>query len=313
MNHKNHLTYNGTPVNTILEHYKNPPKPSEKNPLFPLFPQGFNFQNNDDKLLSSLHALFQKEIILSQHYSRKDYSFEDMLQTQFYLDRLDFLESIKYANNTVNPRKLLLHYLHSNYDYAACISLIKKATKKSTLKTTDNINKLIVPSQTGQPSPSASIRNHLNNFLEKQIKGYFKDKLYTNTTSSPKKIFYLPAYKIPEFLLFFSFFDGRNFENSFKQLNPDKLPTFSEKNSYSEAAYNTVLEKAKELYSLKDYDSSFFISTIHQCNKKFLFAKLNRLKHYYDLYQSDKILNSLISKFHLEKEDLKKALKKKHI
>lgn len=135
--------------------------------------------------------------------------------------------------------------------------------------------------------------------------GLFSSKL------NNKRRFFLPFYEIPEFLLRFSFYDGRKFSNNDSQESSKKLPTFKSKNQYSELSYQIVLDKTKKLYSSLSDWQPFVISTLYRCDTIFLFQKLEIFKRYYEMYQSSSLLTEIMRKYRIpytDVEDVKNTI-----
>lgn len=240
------------------------------------------------------------------------YTYPDMMQTQARLQNLDFLQALKFSGYVTNARKLLQKYLRNNYDFLSCISLINRKENGigDILSPADDIMPNVkihnFADMKDQPSPTMSIRNHLGIFLGKQI-SYYKNMQHncytaiepdTSITSSNKPL-YLSIYQIPESLLLFTLFDGRDFGHCHSQKNKDKLPPHKKERSFSEFSYQIALKKFQEYTSETDANCPLALSTIFRCDNIFLFYKLDHLLHYFKLYLSDYFLDTLIHKFKL--------------
>lgn len=268
-----------------------------------------------------LKCLSQYENILLQRKVcelPRRYTCDDMVKMQACLENLDFLEALKFSGYATNARKLLQKYLYSHYDFLSCdlLSDRKDLCVKNILHSTDvigsNIETLSFDDMKDSESPPKSIRTHFNNFLANQI-NYRHIQCSCNTSIEPctfettsaninnisNERFYLSVYQIPEFLLLFTFFDGRDFDHCFSQFNSNKLPPHKESRRFSEFSYQVVLKKFQEYISKSDNICPLTLSTIFRCDSIFLFYKLNFLLDYYNLYLSDYFLDTLIRRFNL--------------
>lgn len=277
----------------------------------------------NDKTKTYLSDMLQYEQILYQGNTspvKRLYSFENMLQVQGCMENLDLLEAIKYSEYIVNARKLLHKYLHSKYNLSSCnlLDQISDLSLKERFCYTDIITStatlLSFDDEKNQPSPSKSIRMYLNHFLAMHTNDFsqiqcglftvpFSNKVIVPGYSEPSfdrlinTRLFLPAYKIPEFLLHFTFWDGRNFEHTASQINPNKLPPVNEKKHYSKYSYQIALNKFQELISEPEYLCPYKMCTLFRCDNIFLVYRLNALLYYYKLYLSDSFLDSMMQHY----------------
>lgn len=317
MYQNNSITYKDTPIYTIND-LSELVKSEEQNKTYFKIINGNKIHTKDASMKTIFETMLQRESWLQNinvYTENIPYTFEDMLETQANLEALVFLETVKYAANYVNARQLLQQYLHSKYNFSDCISLYKTyIDKKDIIKPNEKIadHKTTIPNykQKNQPSPTKSIRQHLCKYLSKQMNSNIESGLYSSKENN-KRRFFLPFYEIPEFLLRFSFYDGRDFSHSDSQESTEKLPTFKSKNQYSELSYQIILEKTKELYSSLSEWQPFEISTLYRCDTIFLFQKLELLKRYYTWYQSPYVYDKIMQEHRIpytKIEQLKKIL-----
>ncbi len=295
MNSENSISYKGIPIKTTQNLRKSTTS-------------RFSVTNVTNQYLL---RILQFECILYQgninDFERR-YSLNDMLRVQSYLENLDLLEFIKYSDYSINARKLLHKYLHSQYNFSVCdlLTQIPSLTIKEKFIATDNIISnnipLIFDDEKNQPSPSKSVRHYLNQYLSLQMDAVSKMRygLYCPTTKTGQvdqianTSFFLPAYKVPDFLLAFTFADGRNFEHTVSQINPKKMPPFNKTRSCSEYSYQIVLNKINDFMTQTKIISPYKKSALFRFDNIFSFYRLNALSYYYQLYLSDPFLDLML-------------------
>lgn len=295
----------------------------------------YNSYSNDENCIyiesfirDSLSLLKSKESILQQNNTNaptRRYTFEDMIKVQDSLCVLNLLETVKYMDNCVNARALLHRFLYSNYDLKQC-SIIDADIKKYKGRTTSerDLISINIPIKYGdillafhdeinQVSPSKSIRNQLQNYLlsnrnllvpsatsRNLIDSPLKqDNQDVSTTFNSKVRFFLPIQQIFEFLLFFTYYDGRDFSSIHLQKNRNRLPKAKPRNTNSEFSYHIVLELMDTLYNPQSLCNPFTLNQQYRCDQVFLSRKLNVLYYYYELYTSDLVLDEIIRNYNL--------------
>lgn len=255
------------------------------------------------------------------------YLFKSMLEAQECLEALDFLETIKYSRNVVNPRQLLDKYLYLHCDFSSCASSIHKLLQEKNsmidvLHSEDSIGSpehpLSFPKEDVESSYARSIRNHISNFLanismsddaQSQL-GLRAIALPPDKKNTTKRKYILPLYEAFELLLLFTFYDGRDFSHVEFQKNQDKLPPHKSGNRFSLLSYDLVLQNLSVLYPDASKGVPYVISTLYRCDKVFLFQKLNRFHVYYDMYQNSRTLERIKLRYPLsgDTETIKNAL-----
>lgn len=231
----------------------------------------------------------------------RNYTLKDMLLVQEYLKALDCLETIKYNPYATYARQMLYKYLYSKYNISACNLLFQSRNKMSKIKfsskekISSSITLLSFDEMHKEKTPTKSIRKHISDFLSKYTVFYESmntkcEDIPQTTQNLPKERFCLSLYEVPIFLLLFTFFDRRNFENTASQKSPNGLPRG--KLVSNETAYKITFNKAQEIYNV--YRTfPLYKSYAWRLDNIFLFHKFNRLLEYYNLYLSKPIIDTI--------------------
>lgn len=269
-----------------------------------------------------------EHILMAQICPEKcPYLFKSMLEAQECLEALDFLETMKYACNVMNPRQLLNRYLYSHYDFSSCTSAIHRLHQEESSiidmlhprKPIGNPKPtLLFPEQDVQSSYARSVRNHINTYLTNvSISDDAHGQLGIRTIISrpdrnniTKRSFILPLYEAFLLLLLFTFYDGRDFSHVHSQKNEEELPPHKPGKRFSSLSYDLILQKLSVLYPDAQKEVPYVISTLYRCDKIFLFQKLNRLHYYYDMYQNSYTLERIKLRYPLsgDAETIRNAL-----
>ncbi|MCD7815314.1 MAG: hypothetical protein LUH12_01000 [Bacteroides sp.] len=268
------------------------------------------------------HCIFTEEFLIQQRngenklynlpFLSRDYTLSEMLEAQIYLGALDFLESVKYASFYTNARKLIQGYLKSGYDINSCCLLYKlhqEDFSKNAIQSITAGTRILYNTQTvkyeiesNQPSPGGSVRAHIGNFLDR-IYSYNNIGLFTlkSPKSNPDNSagssiqYFLPVSMIPDFLLLFTYYDGRNFDNRASE----KAPRFDKSHSLSKDSYILTLTKMQELFNNNAFQySGNRLSTIIHLNSFFLNLKLKRLELYKNFYTGNEFLDHITRNYH---------------
>lgn len=258
--------------------------------------------------------MFRFETVLNQQLLANygPYSFKSMLEAQDCLAALDFLETIKYSPNIVDPKKLLTEYLYSKYNFSHFVSVVirDKFSKINILlpgaKIITDKNNFSFPTEFFPENHVESTSTYLTSYLTNAYKASYGvynqtglKRLASNTSFS------LPLYECLEFLLLFTFYDGRNFE--FR--TSEKIPRRNPKNQFSHLSYKLALYKLSLLYTYVQKGNPYAISTLFRCDSIFFYQKLNILHSYYDKYQCEDTANKVMYLFRLSGNDIERIKK----
>ena len=281
--------------------------PSTENTSLPVFKTSIVTDINEptfNTLLRYETILFQRKICPL----KRRYSFRNMLQAQDSLEALNLFESLAYAPYALNARQLLRQYLYSKYNFSTYYHLAQYANVKKIdilpreISNIPTLRMITIPEGAHLPSPSKSIREYLYNYVSNWSKNprltnqqcnLFFCNINNDSSNRRKQRYLLPLYNIPEFLLAFSFIEGRDFSHTESQQNPDKLPTIKKDRGCSSFSYKSVLTQSSLLIPEPFVYTPYTIGTLYRCDNIFLFRKLNTLMYYYNLYLSDAILNAI--------------------
>lgn len=270
--------------------------------------------------LSDLH---KNEIILYQGINAyphvatfkapaRRYSMESMFDAQILLDSLNFLEEIKYMNNVVSARAALRQYLYYGFNLTQGTPSIKSVSSYNFLAPNTPLlfGKNILPyiDDKNQPSKSATIRKHLDEYINALFKTSEFELSKCTYNAKNKKVyerscFYLPFKQVSKFLLAFTYYDGRDFSGIVDPTADTHLPRLKKERQNSESSYKLVLNQTKKLLPEKDLILPKDICNIYDFDNLFSYCQLNTLNYYYNLYTSDMFFDRIIRVFSLSYRD----------
>lgn len=237
----------------------------------------------------------------------KDYSYNDIISAQAYLKLLNDLEESIYRNNIVNLRSFLRGYLYNNFDFRICVLEDSKLKLQSDLLLSEvkdygkSSDYICFDKSVSDPK---TVRNYFNKYLTSHCAPSAqincKYPCYASKSSfSPEEAkyhYYLPYSQLPEFLLTFSFNDGRVFSENPSQSK--RIMRFSQKRCRTEKSYQA---RMKDFFAVNSVLKNRASATVHyyRLSNLFLWNRCACLFSYYKTYTSDIFLEKIVESFEL--------------
>lgn len=255
------------------------------------------------------------------HLLSRPYHFSEMSSAQNILHVLDVLESIKYKEHNVLCRPLLRKYLYSSYNLLSCYLNDKNIHNKlnnsisTTLPLKAGNTTYTFPDELNNTSDPKSVRNYFFKHLTDKIISYSTcgiqiTKSAAETSSNHKKEhYYLPVTQILEFLLLFTYADGRNYPSTYIPNTNSRLPRLDGSCPKSAYSYKLVLQQIVRLLDSPRLNQYSKACHLYRLDKLFLFAKMGTMNKYYNLYNSDYFLSNIMNSFKLSYSEVSKLKK----
>ena len=264
----------------------------------------FSNSNSNEQLEPTEYKSFstvamQHDVERTSLYSYKDvYEYEAAVSTLFLIERKLSGKYYYHGLSTIND------YLHSCCDISAVLkSYSDISSKNRSLFLLENhyvYEKMsYVDLSLSTYRITSSVEMHINKFLNSTISEHLGVEKSIQRNDSEKAghrytpRFRIPAKSITSTLLFFRYYDGRNFDNQKGQVDPDRLPRYSAKSSYSVASYLSAVNMLL-LECLKNplEDNIYFLL---DANRVLHFFDIMAMNHYIDYLTSPAFLNRFIN------------------
>lgn len=241
------------------------------------------------------------------------YSYDNVISAQAYLELLSYLEESIYRDNIVNLRSFLRGYLYNNFDLSIHIYEDSKLKLQLGLPISESItygkssNCICFEKSVCDPK---SVREYFNEYLTNHCSSFTQAKCkypcYASQSSlSPKEAkyhYYLPYSQLPEFLLTFSFNDGRIFDENSSQNK--RIMRFSKKRCRTEKSYLARMQDFFNVYNSVPINKSSKTVHYYRLSNLFFWNKCARLFSYYKEYTSNVFLEKIVKSFELTYHDV---------
>jgi len=247
----------------------------------------------------------------------RPYNLSEMINAQNLLHTLDIFESIKYKEHNVLCRPLLRKYLYSAYDLLSCY--LNDTNVRNNINSSISTKELLklgkmtyaFPDELNTSDPK-SVRNYFQQHLTGKIISYSTYGIQIakseteKSTNSQKEHYYLPVTQILEFLLLFTYADGRNYSSTYIPNTNSRLPRLDGSRPKSAYSYKLVLQQIVKLLDSPRLNQYSQACHLYRLDKLFLFAKIGTMNEYYNLYNSDYFLSNMVISFRLSYSEVSK-------